>query len=255
MHPIRQKHLKTSFIQSSPYGHLQLLQIPVQTKIIILRRIIYFLPSFNHMITKEMLEMAKRIQAISQIGLTYNTKGFDIERYSELEQISHRIVELLTGQPVEAIKDFYLGAKEYPTPKTDVRAIIFNEKDEILMVREKIDGKWTPPGGWADIGHTPREVAVKEAEEETGLIVEPKRLLAVLDKKMHDHPPQLEYVYKMFIGCEVKGGQLTQAHDMHDVAYFPRHEIPPLSSDRITAAQIELMFEYHFHPGKEVIFD
>lgn len=207
------------------------------------------------MITREILEMAKRVQAISQIGLTYNTNGFDIERYSELEAISHRMMNLLTEQPVETIKGFYLGTREYPTPKTDVRAIIFNERDELLMVREKIDGKWTPPGGWADIGHTPREVAVKEAYEETGLVVEPKRLLAVLDKKMHEHPPQLEYVYKLFIECAVKGGELTQAHDMHDVAWFSRDQIPPLSTDRITASQVELMFEYHFNPDKEVMFD
>lgn len=207
------------------------------------------------MITQEILEMAKRIQAISQIGLTYNTNGFDVERYSELESISHRMMNLLTDQPVEKIKDFYLGTKEYPTPKTDVRAIIFNDKDQLLMVREKIDGKWTPPGGWSDIGHTPKEVAVKEAHEETGLIVEPKRLLAVLDKKMHDHPPQLEYVYKLFIECEVKGGELTQAHDMHEVDWFSRDQIPPLSADRITASQIELMFEYHYNPDKEVVFD
>ena len=199
--------------------------------------------------------MAKRVQALSQIGLTYNTNGFDIERYTELEDISNRMMQLMTDQPVETIKNFYLGTKEYPTPKTDVRAIIFNDKDQLLMVREKIDGKWTPPGGWADIGHSPREVAIKEAEEETGLIVEPVRLLAVLDKKLHDHPPQLEYVYKLFIACEVKGGELTQAHDMHDVAYFSQHEIPPLSTDRVTAGQIELMFEYHFNPGKEVVFD
>ena len=207
------------------------------------------------MITKEILEMAKRIQAIAQIGLTYNTNGFDIERYTELEEISHHMMNLLTDQPVERIKNFYLGTKEYPTPKTDVRAIIFNHKDQILMVREKIDGKWTPPGGWADIGHTPREVAIKEAQEETGLVVEPTKLLAVLDKKMHNHPPQLEYVYKIFLACEVKGGELTQAHDMHEVDWFSEDQIPPLSADRITESQIRLMFEYHHNPGKEVMFD
>ena len=207
------------------------------------------------MITKEILDMAKRVQAIAQIGLTYNTNGFDIERYSELEEISHRMMNLLTDQPVEKIKDFYLGTKEYPTPKTDVRAIIFNDKDQLLLVREKVDGKWTPPGGWADIGHTPREVAIKEAEEETGLVVEPTKLLAVLDKKMHNHPPQLEYVYKIFLACEVKGGKLTQAHDMHEVDWFSQDQIPPLSADRITESQIRLMFEYHRNPGKEVMFD
>lgn len=199
--------------------------------------------------------MAKRVQAIAQIGLAYNTNGYDLERYSELEAMSHRMVHLLTGQPVETIRNFYLGNKEYPTPKTDIRAVIFNERHQILMVREMIDGRWSLPGGWADIGHTPKEVAVKESFEETGLVVTPGRLLAVLDKKMHPHPPQLEYVYKMFIECTVTGGSLVQAHDMHEAAYFSQQGIPPLSEDRITASQIDLMFEYHYNPSKEVILD
>ncbi len=207
------------------------------------------------MITTELFEMAKRIQAIAQIGLTYNTNGYDLERYSELEGISHRMLHLLTDTPVEKIRDFYLNNKEYPTPKTDVRAVVFNEQHQILMVREIVDGKWSLPGGWADIGHTPREVAVKEAFEETGFIVSPKRLLAVLDKKMHAHPPQLEYVYKIFIGCVIESGSLVQAHDMHEAGFFSRHDIPPLSEDRITRSQVDLMFEYHYHPEKEVILD
>ena len=207
------------------------------------------------MISKEMLDMAKRVQAIARIGLTYNTNGYDIERYSELEAISYRMMQLLIDQPMEAIKGFYMNNKEYPTPKTDIRAVVFNERHEILMVKEMIDGRWSLPGGWADIGHTPREVAVKEAAEETGLIVVPKRLLAVLDKRMHAHPPQLEYVYKYFIECVAEGGELIRAHDMHEAAYFPQHHIPPLSEDRITASQIDLMFEYHYNPGKEVVFD
>ena len=207
------------------------------------------------MITKEILEMAKRVQAIAQIGLTYNNNGYDIERYSELETISHRMMHLLTEQPVETIRNFYLGNKEYPTPKTDVRAVVFNDLHQVLMVREMVDGRWSLPGGWADIGHTPKEVAVKEAGEETGLIVSPKRLLAVLDKKMHAHPPQLEYVYKLFIECVIEGGELIQAHDIHEAAFFSQHEIPPLSEDRITTSQMDLMFEYHYHPDKEVIFD
>lgn len=59
----------------------------------------------------------------------------------------------------------------YQTPKVDIRAVIFNESGEILMVKEKVDGCWSLPGGWADVGYTPSEVAVKEVREETGLEV------------------------------------------------------------------------------------
>ncbi len=74
------------------------------------------------------------------------------------------------------------------------------------MVREKSDGRWALPGGWADIGISPGETAVKEVKEESGIDVKPVKLLAVMDKKCHSHPPSAAHVYKVFIRCEIIGG-------------------------------------------------
>lgn len=91
-----------------------------------------------------------------------------------------------------------------------MRGVIFRE-GKILLVREKLDGNWALPGGWADIGLSASEVVVKEISEESGFQAEAVRLLAVLDKKFHNHPPEPYHVYKMFILCKIVGGRQRKA--------------------------------------------
>jgi ADP-ribose pyrophosphatase YjhB (NUDIX family) len=69
----------------------------------------------------------------------------------------------LTEEPFEKIIRVFACEEGYQTPKVDIRAVVTREHSEILLVREKIDnGRWTLPGGWADVGYTPFEVAAKE---------------------------------------------------------------------------------------------
>lgn len=201
------------------------------------------------------LDYAKRLKTIAHLGLTYAGNEYDIERYKELEQLSLEMMNMATVQPVEMLSAYFQDKKEYITPKVDIRAVIFNDQQEILLVKEKADGKWSLPGGWADIGLSPAEVAVKEVLEETGFTVKPKKLLAILDKRCHPHPPQLDYVYKIFIQCEVSSGEHTSAFDILDIDFFAQNAIPELSLDRVLPVQLDLMFQYLHNPDKEVIID
>lgn len=212
------------------------------------------------MLSTDWLGIAQRLNALAQAGLTYAQSGYDLERYHELRDIATRILSNLTDEPVEKIAPLFAsGAGEYPTPKVDIRAVVFRGTDEILMVQEKLDGlRWTLPGGWADVGYTPFEVAAKEVYEETGLTVRPVRLLAVFDKKKHPHPPQPWYVYKFFVRCEVASGELaTDVHDMGEVRWVHRAELPSLalSTDRATASQIETMFTFATNPDAPALCD
>jgi ADP-ribose pyrophosphatase YjhB (NUDIX family) len=200
------------------------------------------------------LDVVKRLQAIAQAGLTYAENGYDQERYEQLRQITVEIMADLTHTDTPTVEKLFANETGYQTPKVDVRAVVF-EEGKLLMVRETIDGCWTLPGGWADVGLTPAEVAVKEAREESGLEVEPVRLLAVLDKKCHPHPPSPYHTYKIFILCRATGGALGTSHETSDSGFFDRHQLPPLSAKRITASQISLLYEFHDHPGKDVVFD
>jgi ADP-ribose pyrophosphatase YjhB (NUDIX family) len=201
------------------------------------------------------LEYAKRIEALAQIGLTYSPNPYDLERYTELKEISFKLMALVTQLSVEKLHIHFDDKKEYITPKVDVRAVVFNEANEILLVRESADGHWSLPGGWADIGYSPREVAVKEVREETGLEVRSTRLLAVLDKSKHLHPPALEYAYKIFVECQPISGQLGGSFDILDCGWFSSDNIPPLSLERITHEQIDLMFDYRKDPELPVSLD
>jgi ADP-ribose pyrophosphatase YjhB (NUDIX family) len=201
------------------------------------------------------LEYAKRIKALSRIGLTYTQSEYDIERYTELESISHRLMEEVTGLSGEKLSVYFSEKKEYVTPKVDIRAVVFNDRKEILLVKESADGLWSLPGGWADVGFSPSEVAVKEVFEESGWVVTPLKLLAALDSRRHPHPPTLDYIYKLFIQCRVTAGGWKPSFDILDGGFFPRDQVPPLSAERVVTDQIELMFAYADDPDKAPTFD
>jgi ADP-ribose pyrophosphatase YjhB (NUDIX family) len=206
------------------------------------------------MTAAQILEEVKRIKAISDIGLLYASNGYEKERHHELREIAFRLLEQLTGHAAHDLKSSFPLVEDYPTAKVDIRAfVLFNKK--VLMVREGADGKWALPGGWADIGYSPKETVVKEVKEETGLDVRPLRLLAVYDKKMHSHPPQPFYVYKLVIYCELLTSEIEKGFDVLDVNFFAPHELPELSENRILKTQIERAFQKIIHNDYETDFD
>lgn len=200
-------------------------------------------------------EKLKRIQAIAEIGLEYSEIHYDIERYSELNDISLQLLEYLTEVPVGKIIPVLQENNGYKTPKVDVRAVVFNEKDQILLIKEKVDGRWAMPGGWADIGYSPAEVAVKECFEEAGLKVVPSKLLAVLDKQKQNMPPAFEYVYKIFLECKKLDDNISIGSETSDVGWFDVDGLPEFSTPRNTTEQVQLMFQFRLGERTEPIFD
>ena len=189
------------------------------------------------------LEEIKRMKAIADIGLLYSKNPYDEERYRELQQIAFRLLEHLTNNPTTQLKASMPTPQDYPTAKVDVRGLLLRPDQKILLVRESADGKWSLPGGWADIGLSPKEVIIKEFKEETGLDVIPTRLLAVFDKRKHHHPPQPFYVYKFVFLCEAKSSVIYKGFDVLDVDYFDPEDLPSLSEDRILKSQISMLIK------------
>ncbi|OEH94173.1 NUDIX hydrolase [Bacillus solimangrovi] len=200
------------------------------------------------------LEWAKQIQSISQAGLAFSKDLYDLERYETLRKISVEILAEYTDLKMEKIQHLFANESGYQTPKVDVRGVVFKE-DKILLVKEEHDQKWALPGGFCDIGLSPSENVVKEVKEEAGYDVVVKRLLAVFDYHKHPHPPQAYHYYKLFILCEIYGGNAATGIETNDVNFFDRDNLPPLSRMRNTESQIQLMFEFLNHPNKEVILD
>lgn len=197
----------------------------------------------------------KRIQALSEIGLEYCNSNYDRERYEEIQVICFEMLSAMNDIPVSKIRPVILEQNGYKTPKVDVRAVVFNHEGEILLVQEKVDQRWALPGGWADIGYTPRQIAEKECFEEAGLTVKASRLLAVMDKTAQQMPPEFEYVYKLFIHCEPVGENVSAGEETLDAKWFAEDELPALSTPRNLETQIHLMFSYYRDEISTVFLD
>jgi ADP-ribose pyrophosphatase YjhB (NUDIX family) len=200
------------------------------------------------------LEWAKQLQSIAQAGLTYSKDVYDLERFELIRNISVEILSQQADIDKTVIKDLFANETGYATPKVDIRSVVFMD-NKILMVKENTDGNWSLPGGWGDIGLTPSEVAVKEVKEESGFDVKAVKLIGVLDKKCHPHPPSPYHVYKMFIQCEIIGGHPKEGIETSAVEFFAENELPPLSIARNTESQIQLAFKHLQNPLEPVHFD
>ena len=201
------------------------------------------------------MEEIKRLKTIADIGLLYANNDYDKERYLELQELSFRLLHKVSGHDKMALAETFPPVKDYPTAKVDTRALILSEDKKILLVKEQSDGCWALPGGWAEIGFSPSETIIKECKEETGLDVEPQKLLAVFDKRKHPHPPESLYVYKLVFYCTALSTELNKGFDVLDVDYFAIDNLPPLSEMRILKSQIELVYEKVIEGDNEVYFD
>lgn len=203
----------------------------------------------------QLLDEIKKLKAISDIGMLYSKNEYDKDRYTELQDISFKLLSMVSGNGIEILKSQFPAATDYPTAKIDIRGLVLSSQNKILLVKEGADGKWSLPGGWADIGYSPKETVIKEFKEETGLDITVKILLAVFDKRFHAHPPQPFYVYKMVFYCELTSFELTKGFDVLDVQYFNIENLPELSEDRILKSQIEILYHKVLSSEFQTYFD
>ncbi|EOI00514.1 hypothetical protein UAY_01617 [Enterococcus moraviensis ATCC BAA-383] len=204
---------------------------------------------------KELSLLLAKLQGIAQTGKKYGKDVFDLERYEELQQVTKQLMSLLYPKLSEQQLNVLVEKDEgYATPKVDVRAVVFNQEGKLLLVKEKSDNCWALPGGWADIGYSPKEIAEKETMEEAGIPVKATRLIAVLDKAKHDFPPALTYVYKFFIRCDAQSEELTVGLETNDADYFSLQEIYllSLSKERTIIDNIDMIFA-DYHNEKSII--
>jgi len=196
------------------------------------------------------LRWAQRVQAIAQTGLTYSQDPYDRERYEQLREIAVEMTAAGLDEDPDAVRPVIASGTGYPTPKVDVRAVVFRG-DELLLVRERRTRGWTFPGGWADVGDTPGAAAERETLEESGYRVRAEKALAILDKTRHAHPPSLDYTYKILIGCHLEGGEPGTSHEIDDVGFFSEDAIRELEldPDRTTPGQIAIAFAHHRDPA------
>ena len=199
------------------------------------------------------LKWAKQLQAIAQAGLEYSKDNFDIERFQQIRELSIEIMSSYTDMNHTKIKTLFANETGYQTPKVDIRAAVFN-KDKILLVKE-LNNKWSLPGGWADTGYSLSENIKKECYEEAGALVNPKRVIAVLDRSKHYTDACPYTIYKVFVECDYMGGEYLNNIETSEAVFFDKDSLPELSVARNTKAQVEMCFKARDSKIFETIFD
>jgi ADP-ribose pyrophosphatase YjhB (NUDIX family) len=200
------------------------------------------------------LAVGRELKAIAQIGLTFSQDAFDRQRYERIQELSAALIAKGADGDAAKLLDLFRLDRGYATPKVDVRGAAFRE-GRVLMVREVSDGRWTLPGGWADVNQTAAECVIREISEESGFQARVLRLAAVHDYRKRNRLRHIDSIYKMFFICELVGGSARPSHETSDVGFFSRSELPMLSEGRTTAEQIELMFQHAERPDLPTDFD
>lgn len=180
---------------------------------------------------------ARQLRAIAQTGLEYGKDVYDKERYHELNTLSNDMLAYISGIHPQQISHMLPIETGYATPKIAVRGLIFHE-EKILMVKESLDGYWSLPGGWCDIGLSLSENIEKEVQEETGLESKAVRLLAAFDQTKYRPSVTLQQIYTVYFLCKVIGGKLQSSIETTKVKYFNTNDLPPLSKERLTTKQL-----------------
>jgi ADP-ribose pyrophosphatase YjhB (NUDIX family) len=202
--------------------------------------------------SSSVLDLSRRLLALSQTGLHFSAEEYDRERYREIGDIAAKLLEL-QGASAAAVTSGWFVDTGYATPKCEVRGAIFRD-DRVLLVRERADGKWTVPGGWADVNDSPSLAVLKEIEQECGFTARILKLAAVYDRNKHN-PPSLFHAWKHFFVCEITGGEARTSYETTAVEFFALDSLPELSTGRATAEQIRSMHRHHLNPSLPTEFD
>ncbi len=203
--------------------------------------------------SRNWLDWARQIQAIAQIGLTYTENPYDRERYEQLAALAVEIFGRYTGEDSVAISKALTVQPGYVTPKVDVRGACFRE-GKVLLVRERSDGCWCLPGGWADVGDVPSEAATREVHEEAGYESVSRKVIGIFDANRTE-PMIANHGYKIVFLCEITGGDGKPNHETDGVEFFGPHELPPLSRARTDERVLAECFAHLADAGRTTFFD
>lgn len=240
------------------------------------------------------IELAKELHAMAQAGLTYVKDPFDKERYERLAAIARDLMARLADAPIARVENFFLPESGYPTPKVDLRGGVFDARGRVLLVKERRSGRWSLPGGWADVNEPPSLGVEREVREEGGVAVRAVRLVGVKDRDCHPYTPKYPvHIYKLFFLCELidvgenagddaktktltahreandaeadrdfseygdptLARQIMHVHEIEAAGWFDPAALPPLSEDKTLAADIALLTAARANPSAPVSFD
>ena len=205
----------------------------------------------------EVRRIGIKLAALAQDGVTFAANDFDQDRYRQVGRLAAELLSALSGRPADELAVELGRDSGYATPKVDVRGVIFDDHERVLLMQEKSDGRWSLPGGWADPGEAPSVAVTREILEETGYRSAAVKLIACWDREVQGNPPPLPvHVYKLFFLCRRDGAvQPPAALETLDVGWFGLDALPPLSLGRVNPRQLGRALAHHRDPALASEFD
>ena len=200
------------------------------------------------------LEWAREIQQLSQTGLAFAITNYEKKRYKRLTEITAEIVEHHTQLEKQSVEKVLMAQPGYATPKIDVRAAVIKD-DKILLVQERSDKRWAMPGGWADVGDIPSEVAIRETKEESGYEIKPVKVIGVFDANRLGDQLELFHAFKIVFLCDLTGGAAAISEETQDVNFFSFDSLPSLSLNRTNEKHINEIIAHLKNPQRQTYFD
>lgn len=200
------------------------------------------------------LGWAREIQALCQTGLAFAQTEYERARYHRLLEIASEMVAGHTRLDPREVLNTFQVQPGYATVKVDVRGAVIRD-DQILLVRERADGRWAMPGGWADVGEYPSEMIAREIREESGYEARPVRVIGVYDANRAGRPMEFFHAYKVVFLCELTGGAPATSDETLDVGFFFFDDLPPLSEHRTSQAHLLEIRRHLADPCRPAAFD
>ncbi len=201
-----------------------------------------------------LLVWAREIQALAQTGYHYAQDDYQRKRCARLQEIAAEIIGDNSDVDSIQLAKTFQSQIGYATPKVDVRAAVFRD-GRLLLVRERIDGNWTMPGGWADIGDAPSHAAERETWEEAGFRVKAHKVIGVYDAN-RSGPLEVFHAFKIVFLCDLIGGEARPSDETTEVAFFGLEEISSmLSGERTKPRHVLDAFAALANPHTPTVFD
>jgi len=200
------------------------------------------------------LQVAREIQQLAQTGSAFAVTDYEKNRYKRLTEITAEIIEHHTDLQKESVQKILMDHPGYATPKIDVRAAVIKD-NKILLVQETTDNCWAMPGGWADVGDVPSEVAIRECKEESGYDVNPIKVIGVFDANRVGGRLEFFHAFKIIFLCELIGGEAKISDETIDVQFFDLEHLPILSLNRTNDKHINEIKLHLINPERKTFFD
>ena len=194
------------------------------------------------MSTTNFAKAVQRMLAITDTGLAYTKDPYDRERYEDLRQILWSVLQDQTELKQEELTAILKPTGSYATPLMDVRAWIVQDQ-KICLVRGQGEDTWALPGGFGEVGYSPKENIRKEIQEETGFFAEVGSLLAVFDTNRFQL--QNKQYAKFVFDCQLLDGRFQENQEVAELGFFDIEDLPPLSEKRITKEQMEILWQVY----------